>query len=367
MSDTATPAYRPTANCIWRTFLTSGKRHLLITGARGSGKTTLLRSLLPAPLPGITTWAQPQKAVYLRENGTENTAVAGLYDPSLPGRENKMVLSDGFMQLGISALDRCLESRSEWISIDEIGYLETQCEPYLAALRILMDRKHLIAVVRKQELPFFEELCRRDDVFVLDLDAPYGRAGCVIMASGMGKRFGGNKLMAAFGGQPMIVRALASTQGIFASRVVVTRHEDVAAYCRKAGISVVLHALPHRSDTIRLGLDALGDIDGCLFCPGDQPILRRETVAALALSAAADPSVIWRTAFEGTPGAPVLFPRWTLPELRTLEEGMGGQAVIRRHPDRVRTLDVFDRYELADVDTPEDLQRLEPRFPTAPI
>ena len=39
--------------------------------------------------------------------------------------------------------------------------------------------------------------------------------GCVIMASGLGKRFGGNKLMADFHGEPMVCRILDATEGIF--------------------------------------------------------------------------------------------------------------------------------------------------------
>ena len=36
------PVYRPAASSILRSFLASGKRHLLLTGGRGSGKTTLV-------------------------------------------------------------------------------------------------------------------------------------------------------------------------------------------------------------------------------------------------------------------------------------------------------------------------------------
>ena len=98
--------------------------------------------------------------------------------------------------------------------------------------------------------------------------------GCVIMASGLGKRFGGNKLMADFRGQPMIGRILEATEGLYLRRVVVTRHEDVEAFCRERGVAAVTHDLPGRNDTVRLGLNAVGEVDGCLFCPGDQPLLR---------------------------------------------------------------------------------------------
>lgn len=183
--------------------------------------------------------------------------------------------------------------------------------------------------------------------------------GCVIMASGMGKRFGGNKLMADFRGQPMIARILDATENLLLRRVVVTRHADVADFCRGLGVETVLHDLPGRNDTVRLGLEAVGNVDGCLFCPGDQPLLGKDSVAALVSAWKAEPDFIWRFTFENQPGAPILFPKWALPELAQLPEGKGGSFVVRQYPERVRTVPVRDRYELMDADTPEDLAFLE--------
>lgn len=190
---------------------------------------------------------------------------------------------------------------------------------------------------------------------------PGKTVGCVIMASGLGKRFGGNKLMADFGGQPMIARILAATEGIFDRRVVVTRHEDVALLCREQGIEVVLHDLPNRNDTVCLGLEAVGDVDGCLFCPGDQPLLKRETVGALVNAWQREPDFIWRTAFEDRAGAPILFPKWAFDELRTLPEGKGGAFLAKKYPERVRLHPVRDKLELMDVDTRETLKELAER------
>ena len=187
---------------------------------------------------------------------------------------------------------------------------------------------------------------------------PY-RLGCVILASRLGKRFGGNKLLASFRGRPMISHALTATEGLFEKRVVVTRREDVAQLCRAQGAETVVHSLPYRSDTVRLGMEALGDLDGVLFCPGDQPLLRRETVAALVHAFWEEPGCIWRPAYEGRPGAPVLFPGWTFPELLSLPEGQGGGYVARKYPERVRLMPIDSEKELWDVDTPEDLARVE--------
>ena len=353
------PAKNLTADCIWNSFRSSGKRHLILTGTRGSGKTTLLNQLFPEKLPGLTTWAEPKKAVYLRENTTGETVQVGVFDASLPGPGNQMVLrQDGFLSLGVPALERCMESDSPWITVDEVGYLEAQSDVYHDALRQLLEKKQTAMVIRKQNLPFLQELCSREDVFTVDLDDPFGNIGCVIMASGLGKRFGGNKLMADFHGQPMISRILDATDGIFAQRVVVTRSAEVAELSRNRGIRTVLHDLPHRSDTVRLGLEAMDGIDRCMFATADQPLLRKETIAALALASANDPNSIWRTAYEDIHGSPVIFPKWAFPELQNLPEGKGGGVVIKKYPERLRTVSVRDMYELKDVDSPEDLSEL---------
>lgn len=189
--------------------------------------------------------------------------------------------------------------------------------------------------------------------------APEIRLGCVIMASGLGRRFGSNKLMAQFRGAPMLERVLCATQGLFARRVVVTRHQSVAELCRARGVEVVLHQLPYRSDTVRLGLEAVGDVDGCLFCPGDQPLLQRETVQRLVRAAAGDSTRIWRAAAEGCGGTPVLFPSWTFPALSALPQGKGGGYVIGQHPQCVGLVEVRDPWELKDADEPQTLALLE--------
>lgn len=365
---------RPDAGCIWTSFQSSGKRHLLLTGGRGSGKTTLLNALAArlaeGPLPGVTTWAEPGREVRLRENGSGAWAAVGVFDPGLPGPENRMrPVEKAFRAFGMPALARAGAAAGEWASVDEVGYLEATCPDYCAALLALMERRRLLAAVRKQDLPFLQALCQRPDVFCVDLDAPYGRLGCVIMASGLGRRFGGGKLLARLHGKPLLQYALDATGGLFARRVVVTRDPAAAALCRGQGIETVLHSQPSRSDTVRLGLEALAGhgappLDGCLFCPADQPLLRRETVACLALCAACAPGPIWRPAWQGQPGAPVLFPAWAFAELASLPEGQGGGAVIRRWPERVRCVPAASPDELRDVDRREDLVLLENKYYT---
>lgn len=188
---------------------------------------------------------------------------------------------------------------------------------------------------------------------------PPAPLGCVIMASGLGRRFGGGKLMAEVGGKPMVQWVLDATQGVFVHRVAVTRHPDVAELCRSRQVPVVLHDLPCRSDTVRLGLEAVGeDVSGCMFCPADQPLLSGETVRTMAARAVREPEFIWRLSFGDTAGAPVIFPKWAFPRLRELPRGMGGSVLMKEAPERVRLVPAREPCELWDVDRPEDLKRI---------
>lgn len=336
----------------------SGKRHLLITGGRGAGKTTLLRALraeLPE-MPALVTRAAPGREVRM-DNGMASIPI-GVFDPTLPGRENRMrPIRENLETAAASWLRELSRSAGGWAAVDEIGYLEGDCPGYCRALEELLEQKRVLAAVRKQQVPFLQKLLSREDACVVDLDEPFGRLGCVIMASGLGQRFGGNKLLAEFDGQSLIDRVLDATEGIFEKRVVVTRHEAVAELCRARSVPVILHDRPHRSDTVRLGIRWMGeDVDGCLFCPGDQPLLSRETVELMALCA--DGNHMQQLAFGDRVGTPVLFPRDLFGELKDLPQGKGGSVLVKKYPGRVQRVPAREEYELWDADTPEELERL---------
>lgn len=98
------------------------------------------------------------------------------------------------------------------------------------------------------------------------------RIACIIMASGLGKRFGSNKLMASFHGAPLIHSVLDVTGSVplFADRLVVTRSREVHDYCQSLGIPVLIHTLPNRNEALCLGLTHMlkrhPDLSGCLLC-----------------------------------------------------------------------------------------------------
>lgn len=179
--------------------------------------------------------------------------------------------------------------------------------------------------------------------------------GCVIMASGIGRRFGGNKLIEPLAGKPMIGHIIDKTEGIFSKRVVVTRSDEVAKYCKEKGVECILHKLPFRSDTVRLGTETMTDMKACMFCPGDQPLLKRETLEHMVERADSEPEYIWRLTKGEKHGAPVIFPQSMFAELQMLSGKEGGSQVIRNHMELLRYVEAVDEMELFDVDTREEL------------
>ena len=189
------------------------------------------------------------------------------------------------------------------------------------------------------------------------------KIGCVIMASGLARRFGSNKLLHDFHGEPVMCRILETMAAApLAARVVVTRHPEIRDLCDERQIPVVLHDLPEQSDTVRLGveylLEACPEMTGCMFAASDQPCLTVQSVANLCAAFEDAPEKIWRLSWQGTVGNPVLFPKSTFAELLNLPVGKGGGAVVKKHPDLVDTVEVADERELVDVDTPEILASL---------
>ena len=155
------------------------KKHIVITGSRGSGKTTLLKALrdkmgLGEQCPGLITWNAQRKAVYMRKAGDDEMVVIGEYklNGQPIGKRIKPV-QEGFNKYGVSILDDFIRDNSEWVTIDEIGFLERDCQPYLEKMMELFEQKRVIAVVRKQDIKHINDIVHRNDALVVDLDIYY--------------------------------------------------------------------------------------------------------------------------------------------------------------------------------------------------
>lgn len=179
------------------------------------------------------------------------------------------------------------------------------------------------------------------------------KAGAVLMAAGAGRRFGGNKLLHPVEGVPMIRRALAAAPAeLFERACVVSCYPEILALAGERGYVPVPNpdADQGQSASVRLGLSALMDMDGVMFCVCDQPWLRRDSVERLLAEFAAHPEDICSLSWRGERGSPAVFPRDLFPELLALTGDRGGGGVIRANAARLRLVEAGGAEELRDVD-----------------
>ena len=181
------------------------------------------------------------------------------------------------------------------------------------------------------------------------------KIGCVVMAAGNSRRFGGNKLLTEWQGRPLAAWALDAVPRE-AETVVVSQYPRILAMAEERGFTPILNPRPEEglSGTIRLGVEALAHCGGILFLVADQPRLRRDTTEALAALWRQRPEGIAVPVSGGRRGNPCLFPARLYPELLALQGDTGGSRVISRHQDLLLPLEVVAE-ELWDVDLPADL------------
>ena len=210
--------------------------------------------------------------------------------------------------------------------------------------------------------------------------------GCVLLAAGDARRFGGDKLSALLGGQTLLERALRAVPAEELSHVAVVVQGNQSAaggqnpqkigqcseidstnggdwqesLIRRFGFSIVRNCHPDWgvSYSVRLGTAALMDrCQAIVYQTADQPLLRRDSVRELVRFWRRNPTKIAALSHEGVRGSPCVFPARFYRELLELEGDRGGSAVIRRHMEDLILWEV-PAMELADADTPEELARL---------
>ena len=186
------------------------------------------------------------------------------------------------------------------------------------------------------------------------------RIGCLVMAAGCGSRFGRNKLKAEVDGKSLLRRALEAVPVEEFHRVtVVTQYDGAATLAESFGFDVVRNDRPQDglSRTVRLGTEAMADCDAILYQVADQPLLERGTVRRELEFFRAHPDCIVGLSHGGIRGNPCVFPRRFFPELTALEGDVGGNVVIRAHPEALLLFEA-PAAELWDVDTVEALARV---------
>lgn len=187
------------------------------------------------------------------------------------------------------------------------------------------------------------------------------KLGAVLLASGLSRRFGTNKLLEPLCGRPMVCYALDAMRALDAARwAVVTGDEAVARLACEREMEIIRNDAPElgQAHSIALGAEAMRDMDAVLLLAGDQPLLSGESLRML-VQQFSQSGIGIACLKDGTHfGNPAVFSAEYLSELTALRGDRGAKAILRAHADDLLIVPCVRECELTDADTPQALLRI---------
>ena len=187
----------------------------------------------------------------------------------------------------------------------------------------------------------------------------------ILLAAGAGSRFGGGKLLARLGGKPLVEHALDALSEAPVDEIVVVVGADAERLreaCESHAVAIVENRdwAQGQSTSVRTGLGACDpDSRAAVVLLADQPLVGAGAVERL-VEAFEEGARVAVATYGGKPRNPVLFSREVWPLLvAELSGDEGARLLLRRHPELVVPVPCDGVGDPADVDTAEDLRRLE--------
>ena len=197
------------------------------------------------------------------------------------------------------------------------------------------------------------------------------KVSLIYMASGFGKRYGTNKLITEFQGEPLYLHGLLSLQKaaklleedkIQCKLFLISQYERVlsGSFDRVPEAERIFNEDSDQGITasLKLGTEvSRKDTDAFLYFVADQPCMRGETIAEFVRGFLKSGKGIGCVCAKGHRGSPNLFSRKYKTELLALEGDQGGRQIMQKHPEDIWMMEVDER-ELRDIDHPADLKQL---------
>ncbi len=189
----------------------------------------------------------------------------------------------------------------------------------------------------------------------------------IVMASGLSKRMGKNKLILMYNGKTFIEILLDKLAILFDNIIVVASNYNVIKLCDnynnkillKSKINIVNNENPElgQSNTIKLGVLATKKNSNYMFFVADQPLLDLETIKILLTTFNEKNKIIVPTN-NGRNGNPVIFPNRFKERLLLLEGDVGGKEIIIENKNEVEFINIASPEALKDIDTIDDYKNI---------
>lgn len=187
----------------------------------------------------------------------------------------------------------------------------------------------------------------------------------ILLSAGESRRMGSPKALLPHQGQTFIERICTAflTAGVDELIVVLgARAEEIA---RVVPVHSALRCVVNsrysqgQLSSLMVGIGALSpESEAAVVNLVDHPLVSSATIKAVIESFRRAPVPIVIASYNGQRGHPVLFSSQVYGEILAAPLDQGAKVVVRKDPARVREIALDDPGILADIDTPEEYQRL---------
>lgn len=183
----------------------------------------------------------------------------------------------------------------------------------------------------------------------------------VLLCGGQASRFGADKLLA--GERPIVAQAARHLlEGVGnALAVIPPGKRALREVLEPLGCEVLEsdRTSEGMAGSLVAAIEAAARADGWIVALGDMPAIRVETVASIAQALRDGAIIALPVDGAGRRGHPVGFASSLRGELLALAGDVGARSLLSRHADAVRSLPTDDPGIFVDIDTPQDLERLQ--------
>ncbi|MEM2163174.1 MAG: nucleotidyltransferase family protein [Candidatus Bathyarchaeia archaeon] len=194
----------------------------------------------------------------------------------------------------------------------------------------------------------------------------------IVLAAGLSKRFGRNKLLEEIDGRTMIERVVGSAIASKADEVIVVlgfEARKIIEVLRKFNCKFVLNRSFHegQSSSVKAGVRAIiNKAEAAIILPGDMALITPRSINMVIEEYYKSKSPIVIASYQGRLGHPILFDRSLFEEILSIdEETMGLKAIVERYKECIRKVEVDSPEVLIDIDRKEDLEKIRQYFSTS--
>ncbi len=272
----------------------------------------------------------------------------------------KQYFDEGIMDVG--SIGRALYSESGYLKCASAGrelyLLVNKCD-------LARERAHAVSQCRMLYHPAIKKvvLASANEQYAIKVDNSRDIVVGIILAGGLSKRFGGNKLLAEINSKPVLQHVIDAAESSNLDKVILVVGNDAERVLGrlKLGRTIVVKNADYglgMSTSLICGLRASPDADAAMFILGDQPCFTTNAIDEMLARYKASSAQICAPFSNGKRRNPVIIGKPLFGNLFKLKGDKGARDIVDSNPGMTCKVEFENEDMFVDIDTNEDISRI---------